>query len=299
MPRRISIFVLLLSLWLASARGQGIEPAQSAGVIAAQQEMQNLETALVAAYLDIGYLVSLETLDDLSIFPTQKPYDYINNGAGTFVLRPEIGFFETNPRNLLPVWLGPYATYQPGTTQLSTMPYDQGTPLDPWNSPYYFFSPLGLIRGDTGAITQDFYADDFDRYTIVSLGPDGLMSGDDVIRQLGFSISGVTGLAISSLAGPEVTTLLSITGSAFRAPEGAQVTINGYNMGATQGASQILFGATPLSGVSAWSATAVTLQLPPGIFGTQTIKIQSGAAMSNGLQLTILANGAETWAEYE
>ena len=50
------------------------------------------------------------------------------------------------------------------------------------------------IGGTTGSIM--LYADAFDRYTLVSLGQDGVQSGDDVSYQFG---GGVTAFAISSL----------------------------------------------------------------------------------------------------
>lgn len=294
---RIAPFLAACVVAAVCSRGAFAQPVE---VIAAQAEEQALETALTFVYLDTGYFVALEALDDLATSPTQKPWDYINRSPGTFALRPEKGYFDTAAKDLRSVWQGPYASYQQGTTQLGTSPYDQGTPLDPWSNPYYLFGPLGMIRGDTGAVTQDLYGGSyFDRYAIVSLGPDGVMSGDDVIRLIGASPTSLVGIAIASLSGPDVTTLNSTTESSYRTGEGNTITISGYNFGATQGAAQVMFGGAPVGGVTAWSASSITVQLPAGVAGTGALKIQSGAASSNELLLTIVANGVETWVDYE
>ena len=116
-------------------------------------EMVTLATQLEVCAIQTTYYVSLETLNDLSSDYLNTPYDYINYEGGTFVIRPTEGRFRPQRINLLTAfnaWDGPYMNYQASQTQTGFTPYDRGSPLDPWGNPYYFFSPLGLLRGDSG-----------------------------------------------------------------------------------------------------------------------------------------------------
>lgn len=310
--------------WLAAAFAFGLRAAPAAGAsdsvgpsvpappaklalgafeTAALAEMQNLETALTFEYLDTGYFVSLENLNDVD-FATFPVYDNIANNGDTPVIRPDVGRFQPSPVNLLFSWMGPYINYQSGKTQVGVAPYDQGSPLDPWGNPYLFFSPLGLIRGDASAITQEFYGDLFDRYTLVSLGADGVVGGDDLFRQFAPGAAGsptfpgVVGLAVSSLSGPKVITTSAPSGSTYKTNAGAAVTARGYNFVATQGSSKAWFGALELT-VESWSATAVQVRIPVTASGVADFTLTVGAQTSFPLSLKILPNAAEVWAEYD
>jgi len=76
-------------------------------------------------------------------------------------------------------------------------------PLDPWGNPYRFFSPEGVLGTSASSVTTTSYStnsfsdgaftttlDRFDRYAIVSLGPDGIFdtgttADDDIIFLFG------------------------------------------------------------------------------------------------------------------
>ncbi len=263
--------------------------------VAALADMGTLRDALDMVFIDTGYYVSLETLNDLSTSPTLA-YDYIDYTGGARVLFPNKGLFQAARVDLLPTWNGPYVNFQPGTTQLGLTPYDQGTPLDPWGNPYYFFSPLGLIRGDSGTVTNELYGDQFDRYAIVSLGQDGTMSGDDLIITFG---TGVSGLSLSSINGSDVAKSAPPSPTVYTVLHDKTITLKGYFFGASQGGSKVWFGSTELTPVGSWSDTSITLQLGPTIFGTALVKVQVGAAQSNGLQLTVIPNAVGHWEDYE
>lgn len=253
-----------------------------------------LETALTMAYIDIGYLVALEELNDLG-FTTQPSYDYIDLNGGPFRMPPTLGLFL--PR--APVsnsWFGPYSNFQQGQTQTATLPYDRGSPLDPWGNPFLLFSPLGLVRGDTGVVTQEFYGDWFDRYALVSLGPDGTMSGDDIVRLFG---GGVSGSLISSLSGSNLVVENAATGTSYTATAGRAITIKGYSLGASQGASRVMWGTTEFPGPTAWSQTSITVEVPLGVFGVQDLRVDLGGSVTNALRLTVPANHAGEWEIYE
>ena len=83
-------------------------------------------------------------------------------------------------------------------------------PLDPWGQPYRFYSPIGLIGSNASTSTPSSWntnsfsdgrltsSDDrFDRYAIVSFGPDGEADSssnadDDIIYYFGVVVSETT-----------------------------------------------------------------------------------------------------------
>ncbi len=287
---------LLLALgWAAGTVSRA--GAQPGSVQAALLDMQSLETGLTAVALDTGYFVALENLDDSAEADVTLPHDDINQGGGAWVIRPERGRFEEVRVVFRPapfgvggpgLWpSGGYVVFQRGI-QTGPTPYDVGSPLDPWGTPYFFFSPLGLIRGDSGALTQEFYGDAFDRYALVSFGQNRVFGGgDDLVRLMGV---GVTRLAISSIVGPSVVVRNSPAGSDFAAPHRAEITLRGYRLGAEQGDSKVFHDSVELSAVLAWSSTAVTLRLPDGHFGAGALTVRVAGETSNALQLLVLPN---------
>jgi len=301
----VCVLLLLPAVWTSAEEKPAAELNNSA---IANAEMAAMQTALDLFELEYGYYVSLETLDDIDVNPTTPQHDYVFNSPGLRVLRPNKGFFEPTPLLTLPSppYNGPYATYQPGTTQVGSIPYDEGSPLDPWNRPYLLYSPLGLVRGDTGGITNEYHGDIFDRWAIVSLGADGqpdtVTSPDDDIIRL-FS-SGLSASAISIIAGPLVTQQHLGYATLFSVPAGSTVSIHGYNLGATQGTSQIHYGASPLAcTITLWSATLITLNLDPSVSGFQNLTVRVGPiatpAITNALPFHIRANAAHDWTEFE
>ena len=211
----------------------------------AQSEMSELITAQELCFIDTNFYVSLENLDDLP-FNTTPNYDYIHDGGGTWVIGSGSANFLPGRRDLLNAflsWRGPYITYQPGRTDDSDFfNYDIGTPLDPWGTPYYFFTPLGLVDPPNG-VTAGFYGDAFDRYTIVSFGPDGeFQGGDDLFMQFG--------------GAPTQPTLSSLPQVLFRA--GDLVEFHGYNMGGLGGNIELTFnGSAVTDGIQSWSSTMI------------------------------------------
>ncbi len=207
-------------------------------------------------------------------------------------------------------WRGPYLTFQPGRTQAGIQPYDQGSPLDPWGSPYYLFSPLGLLRGDSGSVTLELYGDFFDRYALVSLGRDGVQSSDDLIYTFG---PGVTSFALTSLRGPQVERLgsglqsLSAAGSQgspptpdFRVPAGSVLTIRGVNLGSVQGTARVMWGDIELTNISNWTSREVTVTLPQSLHGLAQLYFIRDAQQTNPIFLEIVDYTAATdWSLYE
>ena len=295
-------FALAGALLPSPARAQAGDAKETAALAA----MAGLAQAEEMCALDTGFYVTLETLNDVNFRPSQPPYyDYLNEGGGTWVIRPSRGLFETTRRDLLAAflkWKGPYTNFNGGVQQGST-PYDEGTPLDPWGQPYYLYSPLGLVRGDTGRITMEGWRDSFDRWRIVSSGPDGTPATPD---DLGYFFGGgITDFVISSVNNPPGPGLAAegVTWSdgVFTAPGGATVEIRGYNMSNSPADGSVTLGGIALPPAASWTGTTIRLTLPNEERAPAPLVVHRGAVFSNPLMLAIAVqrNAARDWPLYD
>lgn len=257
---------------LASAAG-----AQSAAQVAAETELQTLANQMALVQMDTLWFTTLENLDDLSSETTTNPFDWINHNGGALVVDPITGRFG-NPRRMDLVnrpeglrWQGPYVAYQQSRIDGPDSVYDEGTPLDPWGTPYFFYTPLGLIDPRAEAITLDGYGDEFHLYTLVSLGPDGIVSSDDLTRSIpGFFVQV-----------PAVSSVRVQSGDSRRAAW--VMRIKGYNFGATQGSGNVLINDVPIAGpIVEWTSTLITAELDtlPPAGSTFTVQTDGGATPS-------------------
>jgi len=192
----------------------------------AYSDLVTLEEALTLCHEETGWYVSLENLDD-----TLNPlagFDYINYGGGTAVIDDNTGMFDpalfdfTNPSH---PWLGPYVIYQPSRIAGSDSDYDEGSPLDPWDKEYLFYSPLGLIEPKSRSISLRYGGNMFDRYAVLSRGPDMVISADDLVITFGI---------------PPESLVISFLNPNFGYP-GDEIEIWGYNFGDEQSTSKVLF----------------------------------------------------------
>ena len=267
----------------------------------ALQEMQTMASALDICFIDTTFYVTLENLNDLSATNTINPFDSIQDLGGPYVMIPSVGTFmpRRNLATAFNAWQGPYVTYQSGRIQTGTTPYDQGSPLDPWGNPYYLFNPLGLLRGDTGTITLELYGDNFDRYTIVSLGADGVMSSDDIAYQFNGALDG---LRLTSLRGPAVTRTSPMDQAvAYNVSEATTVTLHGINFGAPAANKSVYFGGTQITNVLSWTNRNIDVLLPEDLLGADNFRIQVGSSSSNNIPATIVTppTRVDTWEMYE
>lgn len=292
----LRIFLTGLLAWATLAPAQGKE--KSAAV--ALSEMQTLAGAEELCAATIGYYVSLEALNDLALTSSQQtPYDAIGETGTTEVVLPTRGLFRDPPVDLLAAynaWDGPYVNFQQGRTQTSAGPYDLGSPLDPWGTPYFFYSPAGLLRGDSGSVTLEYYGDDFDRYTLVSHGPDGEQGGgDDLFYPFG---GGVSGPLLTGLSGGKA--YLAADPAIIIVEAGSMLNLRGYAFGETGSPQNVLLGATPLAPAS-WSDQAVTVALPQGETGQRSLSLETPNGQTNALKLLLLAppNAASAWTLYQ
>lgn len=278
---------LLLGFPLACATAERAW-AQGAAEAVAEQEMAVLADAEETVLLDTNFYTTIENLDDLiADYPLNNHFDDINDQGGTRVLDPATGRWTPDRKDLRnpPMqWMGPYVVFQPSRLTLDGAGYDPGTLLDPWGRPYYLFTPLGLARPVEGTITLEFYGDRFDRYAIVSLGPDGVMSGDDLFRFFG---SAPTRLEVSSL-------------TPSSSPTGLAATIRGYHFGPSQGASRILLDGRDVGAANSWTDSQIVFHIPAWA-ASGGIQVEVGGQLSQPpLTLTITpSRAAGRWTRYE
>jgi hypothetical protein len=263
-------------------------PATAQSVAVALSEMQTLANAEDVCALDTNFYVSLEALNDLSSTPDPASRDNVLSNGGTYAAETWRGDFRPGGRldlvNRTLAWGGPYVTFQFGRTQETAGPYDVGSPLDPWGTPYWFYSPLGLLRGDTGTATLEGYGDQFGRYTIVSYGLDGVKSADDLTYQFG---PGLTSFVVTSLYGAWVTPppVPNPGGAAWKVGSGNTITVRGINFGSTQGTGQVMLGSTELTGVTRWSNREIDVIIPVGLTVQAPLFITRGAQQSLAVQV--------------
>ncbi|MCX8035499.1 MAG: IPT/TIG domain-containing protein [Candidatus Sumerlaeia bacterium] len=276
---------VVLCLAAAPRLPQGPGPL-GAREVAALTDMAALRDAEIAAYLDTGYFFPLEDLNDLLESQTLYYFDDIMYGGGARALSLQTGNFVAQrvdvrfpPRR----WGGPYVNFQQGGFSVDGAGYDPGTPTDPWGNPYYLFSPLGLVHPWSGTVTLDLYGDAFDRWTLVSLAGDGVMSADDLIVPFEASFGPPTTLVISSL-------------SPSRAAPGTHVTVRGYNFGAVQGTSRIELDGRAVGTIVSWGDRTIVFVVPSGAASGPVVVVRE-LSRSNTVLLRIPAAVAR-WVHY-
>ena len=251
-------------------------------------ELQTLADAMDRVYLDIGYYVSIEHLNDLLSDYTVYDFDNIDQFDGTWVINLTTARFHPDKVDLSSpyhLWQGPYVTYHESRFTIDGDGYDRGTLLDFWGTPYYLFSPAGLVRTDQHTITQELYGDYFDVYAIVSLGPDCVKSDDDLWRSFGVPPTRVT---LTSISSP-------------RAFPGDPLVLRGYNLGTrTRGEPQLLLGGVPVDTFTSWSENQIEFTVPQGATSGE-LKVVMDTDESNPLYLAITEHptAAVNWTLYQ
>ena len=293
MCRRTAILLILAPLFPPTLV-PGQDPFEDPMEPQAIARMGELAQALERCAADTGFFVPLEALNDTTNPAADPPGDYLNDQGGVHAIDPGRGSFLEGRQDLSGAWGGPYVTYGPGEVQPPEGPYEAGSPLDPWGEPYYLFSPLGLVRGDSGTLTADIFGDGFERFTIVSLGPGSVPGGgNDLVYQLGAAPAGPS---LAGMQGPDVVR----EGALHQVTAGAEVQLRGYGLGPAQTDAALLFGPSELFDIGLWRDTRIELTLPTDVEGREDLFVERGPERSNALdvEISIPQNAALDWAVY-
>ena len=249
----------------------GLVPAQTANEAVALAELATMSNQMELVAVDTLFYTTLENLDDLSTETHENLFDWISYEGGALVLRPSSGRFVAERLDLTARpgglnWAGPYVTYQPSRIDDAASAYDEGTPLDPWGSPYYLYSPLGLVAPQQRTVVLEGYRDAFDRFTIVSFGSDGIQSADDLTRGFGGSPTETVVSSVRLVMAP------SERRSAYT------LRVRGYRFGAEQGTGALLADGQPMTEPLTWADREVTATLaaPPSQSTAFTLRTDSG-----------------------
>ncbi|CAN5453620.1 hypothetical protein BH09SUM1_BH09SUM1_06650 [soil metagenome] len=252
------------------APGKAPATAKTPGAgTAVLQELSNIRDAENFLYIDSNRLTTIENLDDV-LSGSATNYQNINDGGGALVIDPYYGLPTRQFLNS-GTYFGPYLTA--GSNHPYEGPsgaYDEGTPLDLFGTgqPYYLYSPLGLIEPKSGTVSLRFYGDAFFDYTLVSHGPDGIMSSDDVIVPIpGFNI---THKVISSSR---------LKNNTAKSTNPYVLVIKGYNLGTSQGTGAVQLNGVDATGtVTLWSASRIeiTFVIAPSLTAPVTVRTGAG-----------------------
>jgi type II secretory pathway pseudopilin PulG len=201
------VVVAAIALLTAIAIPVYLNRDERAKIDQATAEIESLALAQIAAAEAHGFYVPLQMLDDLAVREASRSSrtdDIGNEPKSIRLIDPanpsgtQLLLTADNPRvkDLLANWKGPF--YESKRVYMTTSDgsiYPEKAdgaaimrdyPLDPWGTPYRFYSPSGMIGSSAtsespadldsdafsdGAITT--HDDRFDSFAIVSFGPDG------------------------------------------------------------------------------------------------------------------------------
>ncbi len=282
--RRCSLACVILAFAAFSPPSLAADKELESATLA---DMNAIVTAMGLARLDTTYYTSIENLNDfIASSPPRNAFDDIDDRGGTRVIDPRTGRWTPDRKDLVGAffsWKGPYLSVQSSRISIDGDGYDPGTLLDFWDTPYYFFTPLGLARPDEGTITLDLYGDRFHQYAIVSLGPDRKKSGDDIVVFFG--------------SPPSVLSASSVTPAT--ASKSTRVTIRGYKFGSTQGSSRVVINDREIDTIESWSDREIvfntTHRTPSGPLQVDV----NGRRTGPTLRFDLLLSADPVWPMYQ
>lgn len=221
------VVMLILTLLATLATPVFINRVNEARIATARTEVEEIAKAQQLCALTHGVYVPLQILNDLPLpegggsSPTGTD-DVENSTASTILLidvtksatsqvgsQVNLANFATNnlAARVYFGWKGPYLNVNrvfKADSADRNFVARMSHPLDPWGNPYRFFSPVGIIGTSSNAATgatdyqQTSFSDGnlnttpdrFDRYAVVSFGPDGVGGtvgddGDDIYYVFG------------------------------------------------------------------------------------------------------------------
>jgi prepilin-type N-terminal cleavage/methylation domain-containing protein len=214
------VVLVILALLAAIAIPVFVHRAEEAKIRGTQQEVREIASAEELCGLTHGIYIPLQVLDNIPNDTSNAQYaDEIRNETNVYVidtLTPVINQITNQPRlddntakmrRVRENWQGPFLNpkrvFESASTGITLTRRD--FPLDPWGQPYRMYSPIGIVGSAAENLTQfdnDSFSNGrltttdrrFDRFTIVSFGPDnepGNLTdpGDDIYYYFGTVVS--------------------------------------------------------------------------------------------------------------
>ena len=217
------VVLVIISILSTIALPVYISNAEKARISASEEEVLLIGEAMERCGILHGYYVPIQLLNDIrtefGMSTTALETDALDLEDTSITLidpsvsiqlldtptgNPTLTLSSENQRivDLYNDWEGPFINFQRIDDAEDITDISDRVPLDPWRRPYRFYSPLGLVgsgASDTDPIIG--FSDGqvtnidprFDRYAIVSFGPDGAsdsltgntLSPDDIIYTFG------------------------------------------------------------------------------------------------------------------
>jgi prepilin-type N-terminal cleavage/methylation domain-containing protein len=225
------VVLVIISLLATIAVPVYVNKSRQAQVAVARAEIREIAQALQQCAILHGFIVPLQMLDDLapglrggaSSVPVDDLDNYPNLGSGVYLVDPigditnQVGnqltlaerLGNSRAMDLYETWAGPFLSSQrvygeDPNREAQESDVRRDYLLDPWGQPYRLYSPIGMVgsgaestdpnswNNDTtfdGMLTRN--DDRFDRFAIVSFGPDTTSGsrdnnpddvGDDVVH---------------------------------------------------------------------------------------------------------------------
>lgn len=211
------VVLVIISILATAAVPTYINQSSKAKRATAQSDVRQIAEAMERCGVTHNFYVPIQLLDDIagdsSVAGISSDDDAIGNEPSTVKLidynvtisfldsatQLNMGNDDTSARveNLINGWEGPFLA--PQRVFMNNKDYEdltgndkiQDYPLDPWGQPYRFYSPIGIIGAsatseDSTSWAQSGFSDGeltstddrFERWAIVSFGPDGLSDTD-------------------------------------------------------------------------------------------------------------------------
>ena len=285
--------LLLISAILLSSSAAAAPGGQTATLA----DLVAIRDAMLSFNIDSSLLTTVENLDDTRSSNTQQPWQFINNDGGAVVVNPSVGipFRQVLSASQFP---GPYVSYHNSGRSFegTSGDYDPGAPMSVVSSygPIYFYSPLGLIEPRSVDLSLRYYGDEFDEYTLVSHGPDGVKSNDDIIVP-------VPGFLITV---PVLSSARLVAGGTKGAAQPYELVVKGYNLGTNTGDAAVLIDGTPLGGtIQTWTATRIEVATSaiPSSTSLVSIRLSGGSTAMREVAVVneLPPTSATEWWGYE
>ncbi len=279
-----------------TSRDKKPEAKQGESTVALAQ-MEALSNALQFFYIDYNRFTTLENLDDILSTTASVDYQAINANGGALIFFPATGDLMRQTLTTPGIGAGPPYLNTSSSTPLEgpNGDYDEGTFLDPWGGPFYFYTPLGLLDPKTESISLRYYGDQFPDYRIVSHGPDlQPMTIDDVEYIVPFAPS-ISALRISSAR--VVTSTQRGTFFPY------QLLVKGYNFGSSQGSGGVTLDGESIdtNDILSWTSTLITINLaiPPSASADVTVTTDGGqTSPAKTVILETSGSSAADWTLY-